>query len=105
MKIKKRIIIISAVCLLLIGATLFLLSHQVHFKYNDWWVIGKSMSEIEDRYGEFDTEYRIGYTNYAGYYLHYDNYNEPCSNHIYHIEFDENGIAIDVHEGKYMNGI
>lgn len=69
MKIKKAIIIIPLIALLLIGITLFLLSHQTYYKYNDWWVVGKSMSEIEERYGEFDIE--LG--SRKGYFIYTDN--------------------------------
>lgn len=102
MKIKKRIIIIPIIAFLLIGITLFLLSHQTYYKYNDWWVIGKSMAEIEERYGEFDIE--LG--SRKGYFIYTDNswVMPDHLDHYYYIKFDENGIATEVSDGVQPGG-
>lgn len=102
MKIKKCIIIISAIVLLIVGAILYLLSHQTYYKYNDWWVIGKTMSEIEERYGEFDIEQG----SQIGYFIYTDNgwIMPDHLDHYYYIEFDENGIATEVLDSVQPGG-
>ncbi len=70
-----------------VGAKIFRESHKYSVKYNDWWIIGRSKSEIEKKYGPLE---RNGFDSY-GYKL--------PSGSFYMIEFDSNGYAQEVYRG------
>ena len=63
MKKRNLIITIIVVCVIL-----FFLSHSTYWKYNDWWIIGRHYTEVEDFYGEFDRD--LG--NKKGYFIKED---------------------------------
>lgn len=71
---------------------LYCYSHPTYYKYNDRWIIGNSITEIEKRYGKFD----LHHNNEVAYYISYDNY--------YYIEYDENGIAVNVFVAGHWAG-
>lgn len=98
----KRRVLISAVVIIIFSALIFLFSHSTYYKYNDWWVKGRSLAEIEERYGDFDI--RLGST--AGYYIYTDNgwIMPDHLPHYYYMEYDENGIVRRVYEGLHPGG-
>lgn len=70
---RKRYLLIAGVLLPLTAGILFLWSHPTDYRYNDWWVIGRHMEEIEDRYGAPDLgAYRNGSAGRVGYYIYTD---------------------------------
>ncbi len=95
-KKKKCIIILISLLIIVTFCTLFFLSHKTNLKYNDWWIIGKSIEEIEDRYGEFDTNYPT--VKLVGYCISTENSNSTLQvdPKFYMIEYDENYIAVKV---------
>lgn len=98
----KRRVSISAL-IIAVGLSLtFVLSHSTYYKYNDWWVKGRSITEIENRYGGFDI--RFGST--AEYYIYTDNgwIMPDYLPHYYYMEYDENGIVRRVYDGCHPGG-
>ena len=69
------------------GVRLFRDSHAHSIKYNDAWIIGKTRSQIEQRYGKLD---RMEYGT-LGYDLPNDSF--------YVIEFDDQGYAEGIYRG------
>ena len=53
---KKKIIIISAIVILIIATFVgvFKYYHPTHFAYNDRFIIGNTQEKIEERYGKFN---------------------------------------------------
>jgi len=101
-KISKRIIIFILIFILLIGIVIFRMSHNIYYKYNDWWVIGRTQEEIEERYGEFD----IKDEESAKYFMYiYSDYilGVPETPYYYEILFDKSGIAYEVRIGTVMH--
>lgn len=94
MRNKKKVICIVLFVLLLSSCVASFLSHSTYYKYNDWWIIGRSYDEIVKRYGEFD--YDNG--REKGYYIGKDDGPiMPSHQDIYYwVWFDENGIATKV---------
>lgn len=94
MKIKKKAICI-VLALLLVSCVMFFLSHKTYYKYNDWWIIGRSYDEVVKRYGEFDCEYGLE----KGYYIGKDNSIVMSSHQDYYywMSFNENGIITEVY--------
>lgn len=85
---RKKIICVVCV-LLIIGGTLFALSHKTYYKYNDWWIIGRSYREVKERYGKFDVEYEYR----KAYYIGHDN-SIIMPSHLpmyYWMDIDESG--------------
>ncbi len=107
-KKKKKIICISAcVCVFLIIVVLWICSHQTYYKYNDWWVIGRTIPEIEARYGDFDMNtYIYGKPGRVGYYIYNDDkwIMPDHLPHYYYIEYNENGVATEVYDGVAPGG-
>lgn len=95
MKIKKKAICIVLSLLLLSSCIVFFLSHKTYYKYNDWWIIGRSYDEVVKRYGEFDCEYG----SEKGYYIKKDNsiIMPSHQDYYYWMIFDENGIITEVY--------
>ncbi|MBQ2676730.1 MAG: hypothetical protein IJF54_04960 [Clostridia bacterium] len=104
---KKRNIIIlisvlSALVLLISGIMVYKHFHSISYKYNDRFVLGNTIENIKDKYGEFDILLSYNGDNHdevhiAGYIireqykglLHYNN------DEYYMIHF-EDGIAVKV---------
>lgn len=99
--------IIAADVIAAVILTLFNMSHDNYYKYNDWLTIGKDIRWIEQKYGEFD----IGSVNdnksgRVGYFI-YDDEGPIMPDHLdhyYYIEYDENGIVKKVYEGSRPGG-
>ena len=92
--------IIGIIILILI--IIFAISHKTYFKYNDWWIIGKNINDIQKKYGKFDKEY--GKT--ACYYL-YTNDGPVMSDHLpyyYCMDYDENKIIKKVYKTGPLGG-
>jgi len=94
MKKNKKIISIICVLVITIILILFYLSHSTCIRYNDRWIIGKNISEVEKKYGKIDKN--LG--SKKGYYISEDNYlimfnNQPL---YYWMVCDENAIVYDV---------
>lgn len=88
-------VLITCGCMLII-------SHSTYYKYNDWWIVGRSKEEIRERYGEFD----ISCGRARGYYIYYDDkmIMPDQLEHYYWIEFDENGAAKKVYDAPTPGG-
>lgn len=104
------ITLISVICLTF--CIIYYKMHPTHYKYNDSWIIGKSLEEIEERYGETDIEISGTKAKYIaepfytfddendtlkGYYVRTDDIILPTyQKYYYWIVFDENNIAVAV---------
>ena len=55
----KRIVIgfLAALCLLLLCCGILRYFHPTHISFNDRFILGNTVSEIVERYGEFDRTY------------------------------------------------
>lgn len=104
---KKKLLIASITIVIFTAVALFFASHSSSIKYNDWWIVGNSIENVRDKYGEFD---RGMYGNYnrngdfgddggtVGYYLYDDNSMVMPSHQpqYYWIEYDSNNIVQEV---------
>lgn len=104
MKKSKKSLIISAF-VIIVAVLYYLLSHSIYWKYNDWWILGKSMpfdisaaayEEIEERYGEFDLD--CSEYDTVGYYLYTDEYGDK---YYYLIELNPKNRADNVYIGTW----
>ncbi|MBD5087301.1 MAG: hypothetical protein HDT30_00595 [Clostridiales bacterium] len=106
-KSKKRISIFLIIGIALLSSVIvFLSSHATYYKYNDWWIIGRSISEIESKYGEFDFgEFKANTSGKVGYYIYMDNglIMPDYLKHYYYIENNE-GIANKVYDACQTGG-
>lgn len=114
-KKRKKVLIVLAVLLLLIatGGFIFKKCYSTYPGYNDCFIIGNTMENIQEKYGEFD---RINYTRPGSEHLVIGKYcvkkgvsdwdwylghlNAPVDMY-YCIAFDENEIAREV----YVDGV
>ena len=93
-KIPVLIIGIGSFLILLICLILFCLSHATSYRYNDWWIIDRHISEVVVRYGEPDKN--LG--RKKGYYISEGN-TLIMSDHqpqYYWMVCDDNDIVCDV---------
>lgn len=99
---KKRLIFIIVAVVLLLCYVLLSLSHPTYYKYNDWWIIGRSVEEVEKRYGFFDIEDGCR----KGYFIGYDDgwVMPSFLPEYYWIEFDNEGLAVEVWIGGPPGG-
>ena len=98
MKKRKKLFIGACVAVFLEAMLiLFWASHKTYYKYNEWWIVGKSEEEIVERYGEFDKSWGKS----KAYFTYVDNgwIMPDYQEHYYHIEFDSTGIATKVYDG------
>lgn len=103
---KKIIISIIIFLFLLVLAFLFFQSHPTYYKYNDKWVIGNKITDVENRYGEFDLgEYIEGKSGKVGYYIYKDDaLFLPDYLQHYYIEYDEYGNVYSVEDSVSHGG-
>ena len=90
-------VLIAVQIAIAVPMSLYIASHTAHYKYNDWWIVGRSIEEVETHYGEFDI--RVG--NRVGYYLYTGNRMPIMSDsapRYYYMEFDENNIIREVYK-------
>ena len=93
-KLPVLIIGIGSFLILLICLILFCLSHATSYRYNDWWIKGRHISEVVVRYGEPDKN--LG--RKKGYYISEGN-TLIMSDHqpqYYWMVCDDNDIVCDV---------
>lgn len=81
---------------------LHLLSHSTYYKYNDMWIIGHSVTDVKNRYGEFD----LYNGAYAAYYIYTDNrgFLPDHLDHYYYMYYDENEIVTKVGDSCQPGG-
>lgn len=81
---------------------LYVISHLTYYKYNDWWILGSSVSKIKEKYGEFDIETlgRVGYYIYTDHYGIFPDYLK----HYYYMYYDSDGIIYKVETGCQPGG-
>lgn len=79
-KNRKKIIIIVILFIFIISISLFFHSHRTYWKYNDNWIIGNSIENIQERYGTFTrnmgSSFDGSFSNsggIVGYYIYTDN--------------------------------
>ncbi|HEX9060731.1 MAG TPA: hypothetical protein VF941_11185 [Clostridia bacterium] len=105
MKSRKKLIIVSVVCFVFTVALVlvwFFYTHSTYYKYNDSWIIGRHIEEIEKKYGKFDK----GYDKLKAYYLYTDD-GPIMPSHLqmyYWIKHDEKGIVVKVYVGGPIGG-
>ncbi len=102
-KVAVKSVVVAVVSAVLIsGGVLFNCSHSVSPRYNDRWIVGKTLTEVQARYGEFDVVY--GQT--AGYYTYTDNGPVMPDHlpHYYYMDFDENGVVTKIYDGARKGG-
>ena len=85
--IRSKVIQLLIIVTLFICLHLFEVSHATYYKYNDWWIKGRHISEVIARYGKPDKEF--------GYFILYYIYTDDGP-HYYWIYYDENGIVYEV---------
>lgn len=106
-KKKKYICTSVCACIFIVISILWICSHSTYYKYNDWWVIGRTIPEIEAKYGDFDmNKYIYGKSGRVAYYIYRDDgwIMPDHLPHYYYIEYDENGIATKVYDGVAPGG-
>ena len=97
---KKYIIGISIILFLII---IFVISHKTYYKYNDWWIIGKNISDVQKKYGTFNKQFN---SNTSCYYI-YTNDGPIMPDHLpyyYCMEYDENQIIKKVYKSGPLGG-
>lgn len=99
---KKTLVIIIAVIAVLSAVISYFCFHPTFYKYNDAWIIGRSIDEVEERYGEFDLDWDYR----KGYYIYNDDrgFLPDGLDHYYYMEYDENGIVYEVYDSCQMGG-
>ena len=91
----------------LVCVFIFISSHSTYYKYNDWWIMGNNILKVQERYGKFDLgTYKEGKSGKVGYYIYTDNgpIMPDHAKHYYHIQYDDQGVVIDVFEGIPIGG-
>ena len=84
------------------AGALFIMSHRTCFAYNDWMVVGKTVDQVEERYGDFDREYG----HKKAYYIGYDQ-SIFLSNGLplyYWMTCDDSGVITDVYVDTLPGG-
>ena len=104
-EVRKNLFITLTVLAAITLLTIFLLyeTHLIYtIKYDAGWIIGSSISDVEERYGEFDLE-RSGR---SAYYIYTDNYGlwPDGSDHYYYMRYDSDGIVYEVYDGCQPGG-
>ena len=111
-KHKKPVKIIFVLAIILF-IVLFATSHSTSLKYNDWWIVGNSIQNVEQRYGKFDRTYYGVYDgtfnengDIVGYYLYEDNSPiMPSHNPMYYwIKYNSDGIVEKVYVDTVPGG-
>ena len=81
-------------------------SHSTYYRYDDTWVIGRHVTEIEERYGEFDYgEYKVENRGRVGYVVKeiFPIMSNPVPSY-YYMEYDETGIVTEVYVALHPGG-
>ena len=107
----KRYTVIFLVVAMLLALVACTLKHydetNIHELYDKDWIIGKTRSEIELKYGEFKRAYTVDTGGSVGeYYVNYENSGiDPSYIHdTYFVVFNEENIAIDAYFRRTSRG-
>ena len=105
--IKAPVISLVISTLLLLMLILFAASHPTYYKYNDWSVLGSSISMVRQKYGDFDLgEVTDNQAGSVAYYIYTDN--GPIMpdhlKHYYYMEYDESGTIQKVFDACQPGG-
>lgn len=99
--IKIISVLLSLDVILFAFLLVFVLSHPTYYKYNDWEIMGSHISDVQNRYGNFDIGIvQTGHPGEVGYYIYTDDGPIMPDHlpHYYFIHYDENGIVDSVKE-------
>lgn len=110
-KHKKCIIIfvVISIVILISALVLFFASHSTYIKYNDWWIVGNSVENVRERYGEFD----LGKYNENGGTFGYFAYEDDGRHNLldpsyldmyYYIKYNSDGIVENVYMASQPGG-
>ena len=101
---KRRYLLIGMIAFIpaVLLLTLLLFSHRTYYQYNDMWIIGRSVTDVKNRYGEFD----LYNGAYAAYYIYTDNrgFLPDHLKHYYYMYYDENEIVTRVTDACQPGG-
>lgn len=105
--LKMPLITLSITSSFLALLILFIASHSIYYKYNDWFIMGNHIDTVQKKYGDFDMGVvESGKAGRVAYYLYTDN-GPIMPDHLkqyYYIKFDENGIVYSIEEGCQPGG-
>ena len=99
--IKIISVLLSLDVILFAFLLVFVLSHPTYYKYKDWEIMGSHISDVQNRYGNFDIGIvQTGHPGEVGYYIYTDDGPIMPDHlpHYYYIHYDENGIVDSVKE-------
>ena len=104
-EVRRNLFITLAVLAAITLLTIFLLyeTHLIYtIRYDAGWIIGRCISDVEERYGKFDLE-RSGS---SAYYIYTDNYGlwSDGLDHYYYMRYDSDGIVYEVYDGCQSGG-
>ena len=105
--IKTLSFLLSLDVILFAASLVFVLSHPTYYKYNDWTIQGSHISNVQNRYGDFDVgTVRTGQQGEVGYYIYTDDGPIMPDHlpHYYYIHYDENGIVDGVKDSIPAGG-
>lgn len=103
---KAIVLLLAAVCLVGCSGKHYDESN-ISELYDRDWIVGRSVDEIEDKYGELDREYTLDSgENVGAYYVNYDNGGiDPSYVHdTYFIVFGDDNTATDAYFAKTSAG-
>ena len=112
---KKKVNVSLAFCVLCfylwISTLRFELSHWTYYRYNDWWILGKSVTQVEQRYGTVDNggvyegiQSRCGYTIYEDTDGMILTFMPDHGTHYYYMYYDESGVIYKVEDAIQPGG-
>lgn len=101
-KVKKILVIFACIIIIVIILCMYSCSHACCWKYNDWWIVGRHVDEVEERYGEF---YYVGGSSRA-YYIgsDYRSILPRTNENLYWMEVNDEGIVTNVFVGPGIGG-
>lgn len=107
----KRIVIgfLAALCLLLLFCGILRYFHPTHISFNDRFILGNTVSEIVERYGQFDRTYEDKNLSLVkAEYMIRDNTPElimSYDNSLWYEIYFQNGVAVEAALRKgYIGG-
>lgn len=104
-EVRKNLFITLTVLAAITLLTIFLLyeTHVIYtIKYDAGWIIGSSISDVEERYGKFDLEK----SGYAAYYIYTDDFGfmPDGLEHYYCMRYDSDGMVYEAYDGCQPGG-
>lgn len=99
---RKKYVICIALLLVVLSFVIYYFHHPTYYKYNDIWIVGSSISDIQEKYGEFD----LTTDSYVAYYIYTDNkgFLPDHLKHYYYIYYDNNGVVYQVVDSCQPDG-